>query len=81
MVGLLRVDDEQHGIGDQPRKRDEVGARRLWLPAEQFIDLGITGNAVVVRQDGVAVRLCGRGDLRADLATSAGFRFNHDGLF
>ena len=49
-------------------------------PAEQLVDLGVAGKPVVVREQRVAVRLGGGGDLRADRAGGAGLGLDHDRL-
>ena len=77
---LLIVDQQQHRIGDQARQRNEIGAAGLGWPAEQLVDLGVSGNAGVVRQQGVAVGLGGSGDLRADLSGGAGLCLDHHRL-
>jgi hypothetical protein len=79
-VRLLIVDQQHAGVGDKTRERDEIGARRLRLPAEQLVDLGETGDRGDVREQGVAVRLCRGSDLRADLAGRARFSFDHHRL-
>ena len=80
LVGLLVIDQQQDRIRDQARQRDEVGAGDFDRTAEQLVDLGVTGDAGVVRQQGVAVRLGGGGELRADLSGGAGLGLDHDRL-
>jgi hypothetical protein len=80
LVGLLIVDQEEDRIGRQPRQRNEVGAGGLGLPAEQVVNFGVAGESIVVREQGVAVRLGAGGKLRADRAGGAGLGFDHDRL-
>ena len=71
-VRLLIVDQERNRVGDDPRQRYKIGARRFHGTIEQLVDLRITGNAGVMRKQRVSVRL-GAGDhLRPDLTGSAG---------
>src|SRR5262249_11909404 len=67
-IRLLVVDEEQNRIRDDARERDEVGAAGLDRTAEQSVDLGVTGDAGIVRQQRVTVRLGGGHYLRADLS-------------
>ncbi len=80
LVGLPVVDQQQDRVGDQPGERDEVGARCLDRTAEQLVDLGVTRNSVVVRQQSVAVRLGRGGELRADLPGRTGLGFDQHRL-
>ena len=80
LVGLLVVDQEQHRVGDEARQRDEIRALGLHRAAEQLVDLGVAGNAGVVGQQRVAVRLGGGDHLRADLTGRAGLGLDHHRL-
>jgi hypothetical protein len=80
LVRLLVVDQQRDRIGHDARERDEVGARGLGRTVEQLIHLGVTGDAGVVRQQRVAVRLGAGSDLRADLAGGAGLGLDHHRL-
>ena len=80
LVGLLVIDQQQDQIRDQARDRNEVGAGGLGRTAEQLVDLGVAGDAGVVRQQGVSVGLGGGGDLRADLSGGAGLGLDQDRL-
>src|SRR5882762_3162199 len=80
LVRLLVIDQEQDWIRDQTRERNEIGAGGFDRTAEQFVNLGVSGDPGVVRQQSVSVRLGGGYDLRADLSGGTGLGFNHDWL-
>src|SRR5665647_2428864 len=80
LVGLLFVDHQQDRVGGEAGERNEIGTRGFRLPSEQLVDFGVTGDAVVVRQDRITIRLGVGGDLRADLTAGAGLGFDHDRL-
>jgi hypothetical protein len=80
-IGLLIVDEHQDRVGDQASQRDEIGAGRFSLSPEQLVDFFVAGDSVVMRQQGIAVRLCTGGNLCADLASGACLGLNDHWLF
>ena len=80
LVGLLVVDQEHAGIGDETRDRNEVGAGEFRLPPEQLVDLGEARDRDDVEQQRVAVGLGGGGELRSDRAGGARLGLDHHRL-
>src|SRR5262249_44362359 len=80
LVGLLVVDEKQDRLRNQACERNEVGAGDLGRTAKQLVDLGVTGDPGVVRQQRIAVGLGGGDELGADLPRGAGLGLDHDRL-
>src|SRR4029077_6164076 len=71
LVRLLVVDEEQDRVRNQAREWNEVGAGNLGWTAKQLVDLGVTGDPGVVRQQRIAIRLGGGDELGTDLSGGA----------
>ena len=80
LVRLLIVADEDAGIGDVARERNEIRIGELRLPAEQPVNLGKAGDRGQMGQQRVAVRLGVGGDLSAHLPGRARLGVDHDRL-
>src|SRR5215468_5221109 len=77
---LLVVDEEQDRLRNQAREWNKVGAGNLGRTAKELVDLGVTGDPGVVRQQRVAVGLGGGDELGADLPGGAGLGLDHHRL-
>src|SRR5262249_51505411 len=77
---LLVVDDQDAGVSDKTRERNEIRIGEFRLTSKEAVYLGKTGDRCDVGKERVAVRPGMGRDLRADLSSGACFGVDHHWL-